>query len=135
MATFNVTGIESIIRDLQRMGDEAQNVAEKMLFAGADVMVWHWQNQIQAAGHIGETGDMIRSVKVDKAVKQKGGVMQITVYPRGKDETGTRNAEKAFIANYGRKRQTGSSFVTKAVESGKEQTWSAMESIWDKFIQ
>lgn len=133
MATFNVTGIESIIKDLQRMGDEAQGVAEKMLFAGADVMVWHWQSQIQAAGHI-DTGAMIRSVRPDKAVKEKDGVLQLTVYPRGSDSTGTRNAEKAFIAHYGRTRQQGSGFVTKAIEAGEGQTWSAMESAWDQFI-
>lgn len=134
MASFNVTGIESIIRDLQRMGDEAQGVAEKMLFAAADVVVWHWQSAIQSAGHI-DTGDMLMSVRADKGVKSSGGVMQITVYPRGSDHTGTRNAEKAFIAHYGRTRQRGSAFVDKANEAAQGPAWSAMESIWDQFIQ
>lgn len=134
MASFNVTGIESIIKDLQRMGDEAQNVAEKMLFAAADVVVWHWQSAIQSAGHI-DTGDMLMSVRADKGVKNSGGVMQITVYPRGSDSTGTRNAEKAFIAHYGRTHQHGSAFVNEANEAAQGPAWSAMESIWDQFIK
>lgn len=134
MASFNVTGIENVIRDLQRMGDEAHGVAEKMLLAAADVVVWHWQSAIQSAGHI-DTGDMLISVKADKGVKNSGGVMQIKVYPRGSDSTGTRNAEKAFIANYGRTHQRGSAFVDKANKAAQGPAWSAMESIWDQLIQ
>lgn len=133
MATFNVTGIESIIKDLQRMGNEAQGVAQQMLFAGADVMVWEWQHAIQAAGLI-DTGAMLLSVKPDKAVKEKAGVMQITVYPRGSDESGTRNAEKGFIANYGRIHQNADHHVDKAIETAQAPVWSAMEGVWDQFI-
>lgn len=134
MATFNVTGIESIIKDLNRMRDKAQGVAERMLHAGADVMVWEWQSAIQSAGHI-DTGAMLLSVRADNAVKSKGGVMQITVYPRGKDASGTRNAEKGFIANFGRTHQMADHHVDKAVENAQGPVWSAMESIWDQFIQ
>ena len=134
MATFNVTGLEEIIRDLQRMGDESKEVAEKMLLAGADVVRWEWQHAIKEKGHIGETGDMIISVKPDRRIKEYGGVMQITVYPRGKDSTGTRNAEKAFIAHYGRIHQDGTGFVDLANERAQAPAWSAMEAVWDQFI-
>ena len=133
MATFNVTGLEEIIRDLQRMGDESKEVAEKMLIAGADVVRWEWQKAIQAKGHI-DTGAMLMSVKADKAPKERGGVMVVNVYPRGTDSTGTRNAEKAFIAHYGRTHQRGSGFVDMANEAAVAPAWSAMEAVWDQCI-
>lgn len=134
MAVLNVVGIESVIKDLQRMGDNAGDTGEKMLRAGAEVVRWEWQHAIKEKDHIGETGDMILSVKPDRRIKEYGGVMQITVYPRGKDSTGTRNAEKAFIAHYGRIHQDGTGFVDLANERAQAPAWSAMEAVWDQFI-
>lgn len=133
MATFNVTGLQSVIKDLERLGDGAKEVGERMLRAGADVVAWEWQKAIKSAGHI-DTGSMLLNTKPDKSIKTSGGVMEITVYPRGSDATGTRNAEKAFIAHYGRTRQRGSGFVDLAVSNAQAPAWSAMESIWDQFI-
>lgn len=133
MAQFNVTGIESIIKQLTRMGDDAGEVADKMLRAGAEIVAWEWQKAIKGAGHI-DTGAMLLSVKPDNQIKVSGDERSITVSPRGSDAKGTRNAEKAFIANYGRRRQRGSGFVTIAQENAEGPATSAMEAIWNQFI-
>lgn len=133
MASFNVTGIEAVIKDLQRMGQQAGDVADRMLMAGADAVRWSWQEAIHSAGHI-DTGDMLISVKPDAHIKVSGDQRSIKVYPRGTGSNGTRNAEKAFIAHYGRKRQHGSGFVDLAERNAQGSAWSAMESIWDQFI-
>ena len=49
-----------------------------------------------------ETGDMIESIRADKAPKSDANdVRRISVYPRGEDRKGVRNAEKVFLLHYG----------------------------------
>ena len=132
MARFTVTGLESVIKDMQRMGQQVGPVADKMLEAGAAVVRWEWQRAIASAGHI-DTGDMFDSVRPSKP-KESGGIKSLTVYPQGKDATGTSNAEKAFIANFGREHQSASHFVDRAEEAAEGPAQTAMEDVWNRFI-
>lgn len=132
MARFKVTGLEEIIKDMNRLGQQVAPVADEMLQAGAAVVQWEWQRAISSAGHI-DTGEMFGSVKPTK-IKDVGGVKALAVYPQGKDDTGTRNAEKAFIANYGRDDQPASHFADKAEENAEAPAQTAMEAVWDRFI-
>ena len=133
MAQLLVTGIEVTIKDLQKMGDQAEEVARQMLHAAGEIVTWEWQKAIKAKGHI-DTGDMMMSVKADKSAKKTGDGLAITVYPRGSDETGTNNALKAFVLHFGRKNMSGSGFVDIANKNAQEPAWSAMEDVFDRFI-
>lgn len=132
MAKFNVTGMEAVIKDMARMGQQAGQIGEKMLVAGAEAVVQAWQTSIQSHGHI-DTGAMLRNVKPTQP-KMAGDTLSITVYPQGKDSHGVRNAEKAFIANYGRRHQKASGFVTKAEQAAEGPAQEAMVAVWDAFI-
>lgn len=132
MARFKVTGLEEIIKDMDRLGQQVGPVADEMLQAGAAVVQWEWQKAISNAGLI-DTGDMFASVRPTKP-KETGGVKSLTVYPQGKDSTGTRNAEKAFIGNYGREQQPATHFADKAEENAEAPAQAAMEAVWDRFI-
>lgn len=132
MARFNVTGLEAVIKDMHRLGQQSGEVADEMLQAGAAVVVESWQAAIRAHGHI-DTGAMLRGVKPTKA-SSTGGMRSITVYPQGSDKHGVRNATKAFIANFGRTRQRGTGFVTEAENNAEEPAQAAMVAIWDRFI-
>lgn len=133
MARFNVTGMEEVIKDMARMGEHTGKVADDMLNAAASILVDSWKNSIQSHGHI-DTGDMFRSVKPTKPVT-KDNTRSLTVYPQGKDATGTRNAEKAFIANFGRPgHQRASGFANEAEENAEAPAQEAMLNIWDAFI-
>lgn len=132
MAKFKVTGLDEIIKDMNRLGQQVGPVADEMLQAGAAVVQWEWQKAISNAGLI-DTGDMFASVRPTKP-KETGGVKSLTVYPQGKDSTGTRNAEKAFIGNYGRENQPATHFADKAEENAEAPAQTAMEAVWDRFI-
>ncbi len=134
MARFDVTGMEAVIRDMARMDQQTGRVADEMLLAAAGVMTEAWKNAIQAHGHYGKyTGDMFDSVGPSKPVT-KGDVRSLTIYPQGRDRTGTRNAEKAFIANFGRTHQDATHFATEAENEGEEPAQTAMLAVWDVFI-
>ena len=132
MAKFNVTGMEAVIKDMNRLGQQSGSVAREMLEAAADVAVEAWQTAIQSHGHI-ETGAMYRGVKPSQ-IKSAGDSLSITVYPQGKDGHGARNEEKAFIKHFGRRHERGSGFVTEAENAAEAPAQAAMVAIWDRFI-
>lgn len=132
MARFNVTGMEAVIKDMHRLGQQSGKVADEMLAAGAAVVVEAWRTSIQTHGHI-DTGAMLRGVKPTKA-SSSGGNRSITVYPQGSDKHGVRNATKAYIANFGRIRQRASGFVFDAERAAEGPAQDAMVAVWDRFI-
>ena len=134
MARFNVTGLEAVIRDMHRMDQQTGRVADEMLMAAASVVTEAWKNAIEAHGHYGKyTGDMYESVGPTRPAT-KGDVRTLTVYPQGKDRTGTRNVEKAFIANFGREHQDGTGFANEAENAAEAPAQTAMVAVWDAFI-
>ena len=132
MAKFNVEGIETVIKAMNRMGNATGPVADEMLAAAANVVVGAWQTSIQSHGHI-DSGAMFRSVR-PTAPKTQGDTRMLTVYPQGKDGRGVRNAEKAFIANFGRRHQKGTGFVQDAERAAEGPAQEAMIAVWDRFI-
>ena len=101
MAQFSTDGIDSIAEEMAWMGEAAGETADQMLLAGAEEVKRAWQETAEAHGYH-DSGDMIESIKADKAPKSDAdGVRKIDVYPRGKDRKGVRNAEKAFLLHYG----------------------------------
>ena len=132
MARFNVTGLEAVIRDMHRMDQQTGRVADEMLMAAASVVTEARKNAIQSHGHI-DTGAMFAAVGPTRPVT-KGDVRTLTVYSQGKDSTGTRNAEKEYIANFGREHQKGSGFATEAENAAEAPAQTAMVAVWDAFI-
>lgn len=132
MARFNVTGMELVIKDMARMGQNSGETADEMLQAAAGIVTEAWKDAIRAHGHI-DTGAMFRAVGPTRPTT-KGDARSLTVYPQGKDSTGTRNAEKAFIAHFGRTHQHGTGFVTEAENAAEEPAQTAMLAVWDRFI-
>lgn len=132
MARFNVTGMEAVIKDMARMDQMTGRVADQMLMAATDIVTESWKTAITSHGHV-DTGAMLAAVKPTRP-KTSGDVRTVTVYPQGKDGRGVRNAEKAFIANYGRTHQNGTRFVFEAEQNAEEPAISAMIAVWDLFI-
>lgn len=135
MAKMIIDGLDETVEQMARMGQLTGHVADEMLLAGADEMKIAWQNAITMYDHI-DTGDMKRKVgynKMPKSVMESKKLLEI--YPQGKDKQGTRNAEKAFVLHYGKSREDGSHFVTKAETDGEPKAAAAMEARWDQFIE
>ena len=76
-----------------------------------------------------DTGDMVRSVGTAKGTKAK---KFHDIYPQGRDEKGVRNAEKAFIAHYGKSGQLGTRFVDEAESNSGAECAVAMQKKLDE---
>ena len=135
MAQFSTDGIDSIAEEMAWMGEAAGEVADEMLLAGAEEVKRAWQETAEAHGYH-DSGDMIESIRADKAPKSDANdVRRISVYPRGEDRKGVRNAEKAFLLHYGTSKIHGSHWVDEADQDAGPMVQDVFEKIWDRHLK
>ena len=135
MAQFSTDGIDSIAAEMAWMGEAAGEVADEMLLAGAEEVKRAWKETAERHGYR-ETGDMIESIRADKAPKSDANdVRRINVYPRGEDRKGVRNAEKAFLLHYGTSRIRGSHWIEEAEQKALPTVQQVFEDIWDRHLK
>ena len=134
MANFKTSGdlIDDIAKELKQLGEDVSGqLGQEMLDEGAEIIEFNWVKAIKKHGHI-DTGDMVNKVGVAKGTKSK---KFRDVYPQGKDEKGVRNAEKAFIAHYGKSGQLGTRFVDEAEANSDAECAVAMQKKLDDYIE
>lgn len=135
MAQFSTDGIDSIAEEMAWIGEAAGEVADEMLLAGAEEVKRAWKETAERHGYR-ETGDMIESIRADKAPKSDANdVRRISVYPRGEDRKGVRNAEKAFLLHYGTSKIHGSHWVDEADQDAGPMVQDVFEKIWDRHLK
>ena len=135
MAQFSTDGIDQIAAEMAWMGEAAGEVADEMLLAGAEEVKRAWKETAERHGYR-ETGDMIESIRADKAPKSDANdVRRINVYPRGKDRKGVRNAEKAYVLHYGTSKIHGSHWVDEADQDADPMVQDVFEKIWDRHLK
>lgn len=113
MARFDTSGLDSVLAKLQQMGELTGTVAQEMLTAGAEIVKNEWRESAERHGHR-DTGNMIDSIGYPKRVQNANDVLYVDIYPQGKDAKGVRNAEKAFILNYGTSKKPASHWIDDA---------------------
>ena len=133
MAKFISTGMMGVIDRLDRMAGASDNMKREMLESAANVYVDTWKRVIRAKGHV-RSGDMADSVGTVFSDGNVGGATA-EVYPQGKDRKGVRNAEKAFLLNYGWGKKKGDHFVDQVEADANEPAVSAMEAVMDKYMK
>ena len=131
MADFNVTGLDDVIKEMMSHQQAAETAIPEMLNAGADILVKAQKSEVQSMKLV-DTGDMMKSIKGDKIKKDKDGNSYIDVYPKGKDRKGVRNAEKAFIAEYGTSKLPARPWMRTANEKCSDEITEKEKEIWDK---
>lgn len=135
MAQFSTDGIDSIAEEMAWMGEAAGEVADEMLLTGAEEVKRAWKETAERHGYR-ETGDMIESIRADKAPKSDANdVRRISVYPRGEDRKGVRNAEKAYVLHYGTSKIHGSHWVDEADQDAGPMVQDVFEKIWDRHLK
>lgn len=135
MAQFSTDGIDQIAAEMAWMGEAAGEVADEMLLAGAEEVKRAWKETAERHGYR-ETGDMIESIRADKAPKSDANdVRRISVYPRGEDRKGVRNAEKAYVLHYGTSKIHGSHWVDEADQDAGPMVQDVFEKIWDRHLK
>ena len=135
MARFDTTGLEDLVRQMRKLGQDEGPVAEEMVNAAVDVIKDEWKKAAEAHGHV-ETGSMINNIRpAGKAPVRAGNLIYRDVYPQGKDAKGVSNAKKASILHYGKSNLQGDYWVDEADKNSAEPVQAVCEAIWDRFIQ
>lgn len=133
MARMSAQGFDDVFGELRRLGDQAPEVTEKMVDAGAEEFVKSWKDTAESLG-LRDTGEMIESIAA-VAPKKGNNATSREIYPQGVGSNGTRNAAKAFISHYGTARQKATYFVDTAEAAGDGPSSEAMRAVWDDFIE
>jgi len=94
-------GLDEFISDLAALAEIPDSVIDGMLNAKADVIEPAQKAQAKAMG-VQKTGMTINSIKRTKSVRNKDG-RSLEIYPQGNNSKGRRNAEVAFMNEYGTK--------------------------------
>ena len=135
MAKFDTSGLQDLVNDLRKLGGEdADRAARAMTAAAAQEIADAWKESAEKH-ELRDTGAMIESIGFPDGVQNGGGVFMADVYPQGKDASGTRNAEKAFILHYGSSRLKPTYWVDEAVKAAEEPVQKRLQEIWDSFLQ
>ena len=123
--------LKDITKKIEELGEDAgKKLRSEMLDTGAEIMVEEWENSINKHNHI-KSHAMIKSVGA-----KKGKAKNLReIYPQGTDKKGVRNAEKAYIAHYGKSGQNGTRFVDEAEENGEARCAEAMQNKLDDYIK
>lgn len=131
---FEVSGLTMLQHDMKMAGEIPFDVLSDMLDAKAKVTE---ETLVYTAATMldGEysDGDIVRSIKRTKARKTK---KEPVVYVRftGKQH-GNRNAEVAFINEYGKKSQPARPFIKTAIKGSEERAANAARKVLDEYLR
>ena len=134
MATIDTSGLDEMIRAMERLGQMTEPVASVMLEAGAQEIKSCWKESAEEHGHR-DTGDMIDSIGVSKG---SAGTNFRDIYPQGKDRKGVRNAQKAFILNYGwngTRAIKASYWVDDAEDQANVRVEQKLNGLWGQYLE
>lgn len=135
MASFKVNGITDVIKEYEMAAQKSPALCEKMVNAGAATAAETIRFYILKHDLV-DSGKMFKSVKAGK-ITSKLGQYSCDVYPSGKDGK-VRNAEKAFVNNYGTtgrvRKVPDTHFFDQAVEDMYESVPASMERVFDEEI-
>lgn len=136
MAEFSTHGLDDLMLDLEAIAEIPEDIQDEMLMAMAEVTAEGQRKKARAYG-VKDTGLTIRKIKPGK-IKVKNGIRMIHVTPTGTRKRGekrVRNAEIAFVNEFGTRDQKARPFVRDGnAASATESTAAALE-IYDRFLQ
>ena len=146
MSKFSISGLDELIKDLEREAVRAERLAPKMLRAGAKVIVKAQKKEAAEMIRSGKirfrdnksrsAGALVESIK-ETPVRGKGTDAYVEVYPQGDDENEKRsetirNAEKGFLAEYGTSSMPSYPWMRIAVEKSADEAVEKMQEIWNE---
>ena len=132
-------GLEELCLAMEEIAQIPDEVVDEILNAQADIAVEAQRAEGRAMG-VQDTGLMLSKIRKTKVKRGKDGRPVIYVYPhgsrrRGKNGKATRNAEIAFVAEYGRRNMKGRPFIRTANERSAARTTGAALGIYDRWLQ
>lgn len=134
MGKLTVSGLDELMNDFAALASLPDSVTDAILNAEADVVVSAQQKEA-ASRWRGPyaTGTTAKSIKKGKPQKAKDG-KQIIVSPKGNNRRGTRNAEVAFINEYGKRGQPARPAIRTANAQAEQQAVDAGEKAYNSYL-
>lgn len=132
---FATDGIQELMGNLGKLADIPISVQDEMLQAQAEVVAAA-QRRTAAAYGVRDTGELVRSITVGATIRTKSGrAIEITFAgDRRRFRVISRNAEIAFINEFGRKGQAGRPFIRDGVKSSESAAAQAALAVYDKHL-
>ena len=136
MAEFGVTGLDELMLSMQEIAQIPDDVVDEILNAQADVTV---EAQKAAGRQMGveDTGITLQKLKKGR-VKLRKGQRVLYITPTGsrkRGKTRTRNAEIAFINEFGKKGQKARPFIKLGNEKSAEAATAAGFRVYDRWLE
>lgn len=136
MAEFGVTGLDELMLSMQEIAQIPDDVVDEILNAQADVTV---EAQKAAGRQMGveDTGITLKKLKKGR-VKLRKGQRVLYITPTGsrkRGKTRTRNAEIAFINEFGKKGQKARPFIKLGNEKSAEAATAAGFRVYDRWLK
>lgn len=132
MATMATDGLDGFCLSLEELAGLPETVQDEMLNAAADV-VESAQRRKGAAYGVHRTGVTLASIRRGKPKRRKGG-RAIYVTPQGVNADGNRNAEVAFINEFGKHGQAPRPFIRDANEESADEAVQAAEKVYGDWL-
>ena len=125
MATFSVSGIDELSQAFGRIEDIPWDVTEKCLNSMAEVAARKVKAQGESMGVRDPESNVhiLDKLKTNKAKKTTGGGRQDITFSGSRTRNGrkTRNAEIAFINEYGKRGQPARPFIGTAMANNEKE--------------
>ena len=139
MAEFSCNGLDDLMLSLQEIAAIPEEVQDKMLRAGAEVVAQAQREKVKAYGiYDGSSPRHVADTIKPGRVKLKKGQRVIYVTPTGSRRRGksvTRNAEILFVNEYGKRGQKARPAIRDANEACAEQMVNAQMAVYDKHLR
>ena len=137
MGRLTVNGLDALSDDFAALARLPDSVIEGILEAEADVILPAQRAEIEKQWKGPHSlGISSKSVKKGKVKKDRDG-RSLTIYPQGTRKRGgrsTRNAEIAFINEYGKRGQPARPAISTANMKKEKEATDAGERVYNQFL-
>jgi len=136
MAELSTQGLDGLIDDMTALMELPDEIVLEMLTAEAEVVAAAQQSEAQRMG-VYATGKTAGSISYDKKLKVTGAGRAIYVSPKGSRSDGSkrRNAEVAFVNEFGKAGQPARPFIGTANEKSADAAVEAAAGVYDKYLK
>lgn len=139
MGRLTVNGLDALSDDFAALARLPDSVVEGILKAEADVILPAQRAEIEKQWNGPKnlsTGMSAKSIKKGKVKKDRDG-RSLSIYPQGTRKRGgrtTRNAEIAFINEYGKRGQPARPAIDAANKKKEKEAIDAGERVYNQFL-
>lgn len=128
MGRFDFSFDEDFIKSLGALAD-VERYAPKMIDEALPIIEKRLVVNLQSHKI---SGDLIRSIKIKKCKKVKNGGFFGSVFPSGKSEDGTSNAEKLVYLEFGTQHQPATGVLAKTIQETQDEVNAKMQEVFER---